>query len=249
MTTESRSRRSLEAYLASLLGQTNIGRLDEALTHPSYSNEHSTPDNQRLEFLGDAVLGLCVSMLLIEAYPGADEGVLTRMRSSLVNAEALSTWARRIELGNCLLLGRGARGGNEREQTNVLADAVEALVAAVFLASGLEGAKILVQDVVASEFSNAAILAERDPKSALQEYLQSEGKPTPTYRVVAISGPSHTQLFEVELSVQGVVLSKGHGRSKKAAERSAAHLALSQLRSEASTRGNAPRGSDSSASD
>ena len=116
-------------------------RFEEALTHPSYANEAGSRDNQRLEFLGEAVLGLCVSEMLSTSHAEADEGQLTRMRSALVNGEALAMWGRRVALGACVQLGKGARLGTEREQTNVLADATEALVAAVYECRGLEGAR------------------------------------------------------------------------------------------------------------
>src|SRR5262245_44993 len=121
----------------------------QALTHPSYANERRGElDNQRLEFLGDAVLGLCVSELLCTRFPDADEGLLTRMRAQLVNAEALAAWGRKIDLPEALRLGRGAAGAGLRESTNVLADAVEALLAAAYLNGGLEGARPVARQIV-----------------------------------------------------------------------------------------------------
>src|SRR5438477_2582913 len=142
------AREDFKMLLASIVGEGEVMRLDEALTHTSFANETGAPDNQRLEFLGDAVLGLCVSELLVTMHPQANEGMLTRMRSALVNAEALAHWARIVDLGSCLALGRGARAGAERDQTNVLADAVEAVVAAVYEAKGLPGARALVRELV-----------------------------------------------------------------------------------------------------
>jgi ribonuclease-3 len=217
-------RRQLEALEG--VGEGPLTRLDEALTHTSFANETSAVDNQRLEFLGDAVLGLCVSEILVIENPGADEGLLTRMRSALVNAEALARWARSVSLGSSLALGRGARAGSEREQTNVLADAVEALVAAVYLDRGLDGARALVKAVVKEPLMEAARLGVRDPKSALQERVQARGLPAPSYRVVSTSGPPHAQDFVVEVLVGDHVLARGEGRSKRAAERAAAHAAL-----------------------
>ena len=135
------ARAILVTRLEGLVGPGAIPRLVEALSHASYANETGAPDNQRLEFLGDAVLGLCVSELLASAHAEADEGMLTRMRSALVNADSLAAWARRVSLGECLAFGRGAKLGSEREQTNVLADAAEALVAAVYEARGMDGAR------------------------------------------------------------------------------------------------------------
>jgi ribonuclease-3 len=219
-------RARLRARIAEIVGPGEVLRFDEALTHPSFANEANVADNQRLEFLGDAVLGLCVSELLAQANPDADEGVLTRMRSALVNAEALARWGRKEQLGTCLSLGRGAQAGLEREQTNVLADAVEALVAAVFASHGLDGARALVRLVVAEPMAEAERLGMRDPKSALQERVQAAGGAAPSYRVASSRGPQHEQIFEVEVLVGGEVRGRGEGRSKRLAERAAANAAL-----------------------
>lgn len=209
-----------------------IPRFEEALTHPSFANESLAADNQRLEFLGDAVLGLCVSELLARSHPDADEGALTRMRSALVNAEALARWARQEGIGDALALGKGARSGTEREQTNVLADAVEALVASVYEAYGLEGARKLVEHVVREPMQEASQLGSRDPKSLLQEQVQARGLPAPTYRVRLMRGPQHDPTFEVEVVVGTDVVGVGEGRSKRVAERSAATAALASQKVE-----------------
>jgi ribonuclease-3 len=223
------ARTRLRERIASIVGAGDIARFDEALTHPSFANGSGSPDNQRLEFLGDAVLGLCVSELLTETHPDADEGRLTRMRSALVNAEALARWARTEQIGACLALGKGAQAGSEREQTNVLADAVEALVAAVYASHGLAGARALVRAVVNEPIALAERLGMRDPKSALQEKVQANGLPAPWYRVVGTRGPQHDQVFEVEVLVAEEVRGRGEGRSKRLAERAAALSALSSL--------------------
>jgi ribonuclease-3 len=215
--------------LEAIVGPGPIPRLEEALTHPSFANESGTPDNQRLEFLGDAVLGLCVSEMLATAHAGADEGKLTRMRSALVNAEALAAWARQVDLGACVALGRGAKLGTERQQTNVLADAVEALVAAVYEVRGLEGARSLVRHVVSDLFDKADALSVLDPKSELQERVQASGMSAPTYRVVDMRGLPHEQVFNVEVMVGERALARGEGRSKRLAERAAAVAALASL--------------------
>jgi ribonuclease III len=215
------------ARVQAIVGDGELPRFDEALTHPSFANESSAPDNQRLEFLGDAVLGLCVSELLAKERPDADEGALTRMRSALVNAEALARWARTEKIGEAIALGRGARAGTEREQTNVLADAVEALVACVYEARGLDGARLLVAHVVREPMQEVETLGTRDPKSLLQERVQALGQPTPTYRVRGVSGPQHDPTFEIEVMVGDHVLGVGEGRSKRIAERAAALAALS----------------------
>jgi ribonuclease-3 len=223
------ARAALRSQIEALVGPGRIDRFDEALTHSSFANEMAVPNNQRLEFLGDAVLGLCVSEMLIAAHEDADEGMLTRMRSALVNADALAAWARRVALGPCIALGRGATLGSEREQTNVLADTAEALVAAVYEAHGLAGARAVVQDIVGELLGNAASLGVRDPKSALQEGVQGRGLPPPTYRVVEVRGSPHEQLFVVEVLVSDVAVARGEGRSKRLAERAAATAALDHL--------------------
>ena len=228
------ARAALKGRILAIVGEGDIARFDEALTHPSFANESSALDNQRLEFLGDAVLGLCVSELLARSHPDADEGALTRMRSALVNAEALARWARGEGIGDALALGKGARSGSEREQTNVLADAVEALVASVYEALGLEGARRLVAHVVREPMREAEQLGSRDPKSLLQEEVQARGLAAPTYRVRGMRGPQHDPTFEVEVLVGQDVLGLGEGRSKRVAERAAAIAALT-IRHDAAT--------------
>ncbi len=213
------------------IGEGELPRFGEALTHSSWANEtrgatDARVDNQRLEFLGDAVLQLCVSERLVRDHPTADEGALTRMRSALVNASALAAWAREVNLGACLLLGRGANAAGEREQPNVLADAVEALVAAVYDARGAEGARALVAWVVEARERDGTGLGGLDPKSALQEQVQAERLPSPSYRVVGTSGPQHDLSFEVEVSIGETALARGVHRSKRLAERAAAEAGL-----------------------
>ncbi len=224
------AREGLLMYLEAVVGSGPIPRLDEALTHTSYGNETGAADYQRLEFLGDSVLGVCVSELLVQGHPEADEGKLTRMRSALVNGEALASWARKVGLGSCVALGRGAQLGSEREQSNVLADCVEALVAAVYEARGLEGARAFVQEVVRERLEHADTLGVLDPKSALQEEVQALRMPAPRYRVVAVTGAAHEQVFDVEVLVGEEALARGEGRSKRLAERAAAGHALAVLR-------------------
>lgn len=221
------ARAELRARVAAIVEtDAPMGRFDEALTHPSYSNEAGLPHNQRLEFLGDAVLGLCVSELLASRFPDADEGSLTRMRSALVNANALARFAKKIDLGPALALGRGARTSGEREGLNVLADAVEAIVAAVYDGLGLEAARKLSAAIVEDPLAELGEAPALDPKSALQEHVQARGEPTPTYRVVSTDGPAHDPRFVVEVLVGDRILGRGEGTSKKAAERAAATAAL-----------------------
>lgn len=221
-----------QADLAARLGlRGELPHLEEALTHPSFSNEQKKgrcADNQRLEFLGDAVLGLCVSEILMEKFPSAREGELSLMRASLVNTEALAAWARSVDLGSALRLGRGADAAGERTQKNVLADAVEALVGAVYLDGGIEEARRITAAVVAEpldRFLTGPPLG-RDPKSELQERVQAEGGPSPRYRIVGVEGPDHNRQFVAVVEVGSEVLGTGAGRSKKLAEQEAARKAL-----------------------
>lgn len=220
------ARSRLVATLVDIVGVGDIERLEEALTHPSFANESSARDNQRLEFLGDAVLGLCVTEDLEATNPDADEGELTRVRAALVNAGALARWGRAVGLGDCLAMGRGARAGTESDQTNVLADAVEALIAAVYLSRGLDATRRLTRHVTSLARAEGAGLASLDPKSALQEKVQARGAHAPRYQVVASSGPAHDPLFEVAVLLGDTELARGSGRSKRLAERAAAEAAL-----------------------
>jgi ribonuclease-3 len=223
------ARQVLRAHLETLVGPGPIARFEEALTHASFANENGAPNNQRLEFLGDAVLGLCVSEMLATAHVHADEGKLTRMRSALVNAGSLAAWARSVDLGACVGLGRGAKLGTEREQKNVLADAAEALVAAIYDAHGMVGARALVREIVGDRIGQDDALSVLDPKSELQERVQAGGSSAPTYRAVGVRGPPHEQVFEVEVVVDNRAVARGEGRSKRLAERSAAISAIAEM--------------------
>lgn len=202
--------------------------LEEALTHPSYANEQAVAhDNQRLEFIGDAVLGFCTSDLLFARYPEANEGTLTRLRAHLVNAEALASWAREVDIAGALLLGKGADAAGLRASTNVLADAVEALIAATFFDTGLEAARRVCNSIIdrpLAELAREAALS--DAKSTLQERVQGCGKPAPTYQVLHSGGPAHARWFEVGVQVNGALAATGRGRSKRQAEQAAAEAAL-----------------------
>jgi ribonuclease-3 len=205
--------------------------LDEALTHPSYANERrAATDNQRLEFLGDAVLGLCTSEILIQRFPHADEGSLTRLRAQLVNADALASWARAEDLAAALRLGRGAGQSGLRDSTNVLADAVEALIAAAYLDSGMGAARDACARIVEAGLISLEAAGARDPKSELQERLQAGGGEPPAYEVVESGGPPHDRWFTVRVRAMGKDLAEGKGRSKRLAERAAAAAALESLR-------------------
>ena len=218
--------------IAALFGiSSTAAHLGEALTHPSFTNEaRSVRSNQRLEFLGDAVLGLCASEVLWSRFPDADEGTLTRMRAQIVNAEALAGWAREHSIADDLRLGRGAEVSGLRESTNVLADTVEALIAAAYLDGGLDAARractLIIEPALVALESGAA----RDPKSELQERLQGQGAEPPVYEVVDTEGPAHGLSFTVRVRVGERKIGEGRGRSKRAAERAAAAAALESWR-------------------
>ena len=221
----------LTERIAQLVGlPMDAPHLEEALTHPSFANEQrSARHNQRLEFLGDSVLGFCVSELLCARFPEADEGVLTRMRAQLVNAQALAVWARKEDLAPVLRLGRGAGVAGLRDSTNVLADAVEALIAAVYLDVGLEAARRACARVVEDELQALESDGARDPKSELQERLQALGGEAPTYELIETGGPPHQRWFKVGVYQGERKLAEGAGRSKRIAERAAASVALDLL--------------------
>lgn len=214
---------------AALACDADLPHLEEALSHPSFANERKRGprlDYQRLEFLGDAVIQLGVSEALMADYPEAREGELSFMRSAIVSTEALAEYARKVELGPELLLGRGADSAGEREQPTVLADALEALVGAIYLDLGSEHALRLTRLVYAAGIEARAKVGLRDPKSELQEKVQAKGVGAPRYQLVGSSGPDHQREFDVEVEVRGRVLGRGRGRSKKAAEQAAARAAL-----------------------
>jgi ribonuclease III len=215
------------AEVARLFGlEPGAPHLDQALTHPSFANECDVSDNQRLEFLGDAVLGFCTSELLFLRFPDADEGTLTRMRAQLVNAEALAEWARQHAIADALRLGRGASMARLRESTNVLADAVEALIAAAYLDGGLDVARTACARIVEPRLATLQTGGERDPKSKLQELVQARGGDPPAYAVYDLGGPAHARWFSVSVSVGGRKVGEGRGRSKRQAEQAAAAVAL-----------------------
>jgi ribonuclease-3 len=205
-----------------------------ALTHKSYVNEHrdeeGLQDNERLEFLGDAVIDLAVSHRLMERFPAAREGDLSKMRAAVVDEQGLAEMARALALGGLLRLGRGEELTGGREKASLLADAMEAVVAAVYLAGGLEAVLAMVDRFLGEAFARASAgTLDRDFKTQLQELAQSTLRATPRYRVVAEHGPDHSKTFEVETDIRGEVVGRGAGRSKKDAEQAAAKLALDAL--------------------
>jgi ribonuclease III len=202
----------------------------EALRHGSYAHERSLAagrevlrSNERLEFLGDAVLGLVIARRVYERFPDATEGELTRLRAGLVREESLAIVARQLGLGELLLLGRGEQRSGGRENAARLADALEAVIAAILLSCGLERTQETVERLLAPLFDQGALA--RDPKTELQQLFQSRRR-TPHYQVLAVAGPDHARSYEVEVRLDGTPLGRGSGRSKKEAEQAAASAAL-----------------------
>lgn len=194
-------------------------------------------DNERLEFLGDAVLDLLASEYLVEKFPDWSEGQLSRSRAYLVNAQALVEAARRLGIGEFLRLGRGEEKTGGRDKSAIVADALEAVVAAIFLDSGLEPARELLRRVLFEHAleGGGEHIADSDRKSALQEFLQGRGRPPAEYRLAGEEGPDHQKLFHIEVWSLGECLASGDGSTKKEAEQKAAGAALERLE-HASTR-------------
>ena len=202
--------------------------LDLAMTHPSYALQHKCRDNQRLEFLGDAVLELCVSRVLYHKFPKLKEGQLTRRRAALVCEANLAQAAVRFGLGSYLKLDRGEEVVGGRENPSILADTMEALIAAVYLDAGMDAAAALVD--LAMDGYKTPEKGDRDAKSALQEYLQALGEDTPTYEIIAEEGPAHARVFTARvLRADGSELGTGKGARKQRAEEAAAQMAMQFL--------------------
>ena len=209
----------------------NIQLLHNALTHSSYANErwhNSLLSNERLEFLGDSVLGMLVAEYLYQNFPDRPEGELTRMRADMVCEHTLATAANRIGLGNHLMLGHGEEQGGGRNRESILADALESVIAACFLDGGLDAAlsfvrKFILVEVPVTRMHNA------DYKTALQELVQQKKNQVLAYALVGESGPDHDKEFFVEVSLNGTVVGKGKGSSKKRAEQMAARVAIENL--------------------
>jgi ribonuclease III len=211
----------------------DIDLLRVALQHSSYVNEQrdlDLQDNERLEFLGDAVLDLVITHVLMDHFPETREGELSRMRATIVNESQLADVAQKLNLGQYLLLGRGEALSHGQEKSSILADALEAVFAAVYLDGGLQA----TFEVIEKHFSDIVSqigekLGAEDFKSPLQELVQIRYKTIPDYTVVAESGPDHDKTFEVRLSIGTFLTTHGVGKSKKAAEQAAAQIALEKL--------------------
>jgi ribonuclease-3 len=217
--------------------------LQRALTHssalpelraaldPSEANNSLIEANERFEFLGDAVLDLLASEYLLENFPDWSEGLLSKSRARIVNAQELEAAARRLGVGECLLLGKGEEKTGGREKGAILADALEAIVAAIYLDGGLKGAREVLRRVLFERAleERGNHLADSDRKSSLQEFLQRRGDPPAEYRVVGESGPDHAKRFRIEVWSKGACLADGEASTKKEAEQRAAGTALQRL--------------------
>lgn len=211
--------------------------LREALTHSSYSNEKANQDtevlkdNERLEFLGDAVIGLVVGQLLMQRFPGANEGWLSKWRSSLVSRKTLADLAVDLKLGDHLLLGRGERRSGGAEKTSILASGFEALVGAMYLDGGIEPAGKFLERLYERFLCGLTVGGREmmDKKTHLQEKTQSLYRVIPEYRVIDSWGREHEKIFRIEIWIQNKAIAVAEGRSKKEAEQAAASLALEIL--------------------
>ena len=214
----------------------DAGLLRLALTHPSVAHEQSAPiqTNQRLEFLGDAVLQLVLTRELYEKFPGFGEGPLTKARAQLVNRRSLADQARQLGLGAHLILSRGEENSGGRERLSALADTFEALLGAVFLDGGFEAAREFILGQFGTSFGElSGIPTLNNPKGELQEFLQASSSEAPRYHIVSATGPDHDRIFVCTVHHEGVELASGQGKSKKAAESEAALAALAKLREQA----------------
>lgn len=222
----------LEVMLNKKIPDTSLFHI--ALTHRSYANEKNIPlleSNERLEFLGDAVLGLLIGELLMKKFPQSQEGELSKLRSLVVNEKSLASLARVIDLGKFLYLGKGEISTQGREKDSILADAYEAIIAAIYLATGLEETRTFVTTSF-SQVLDQAHQESKDYKTLLQEYAQKKLKQSPSYLLINSLGPDHEKVFETEVRVLNAIRGRGTGRSKKESEQNAAKEALLQLQAE-----------------
>jgi ribonuclease-3 len=214
--------------------------LYRSLIHRSYAHENpqiQQPDNETLEFLGDAVLGLTVSHLLLERFPNLNEGELSRLRSSIVNERELAKIASGLNLGDYLLLGKGEESTGGRQKPSLLADALEAVLAAIYLDGGLEGAFDVVKHLIDQYFdsekdTDLLKTLDKDYKTQLQELTQARFRLMPGYVLETEEGPDHDKTFRVSVTLDGRALAGGTGKSKKEAQQEAARQALERLGSE-----------------
>lgn len=223
----------------------NLSLLKLALTHPSISQEHTVTGehNQRLEFLGDAVLQLTLTLALYERFPDLDEGSLTKARAQMVNRNALAARGRHMNLGEHLILSRGEELHGGRTRTSTLADALEAVLGAVFIDGGFESACQVIHKEFENSFTDLPrVPAIPNPKGELQEWLQADSTEPPHYKTVSATGPDHDREFECIVLHEEMELARGQGKSKKTAESNAALAALELLKARSAAAGeNRPR--------
>lgn len=206
----------------------NIAYLENALTHSSYANEvrHGVKSNERLEFLGDAVLSIVVSDYIYKNCPNLPEGELSKLRASLVCEKSLCRFSKTLGVGRCLKLSRGERNLKGQERPSILADAFEAIIASIYLDGGMEQAKRFILSFVEPEIKNPRPKAFKDYKTTLQEIIQKNPEEHLEYVLTGEQGPDHDKHFFVEVHLNSNVIGKGGGRSKKEAEQQAAREAL-----------------------
>ncbi len=208
--------------------------LAQALIHGSHVNElQNSPaaSNERLEFLGDAVLGMIIAEELYRRLPEAGEGTLTSLRSTLVRRQSLAAVGRRLHIGDCLSLGKGEAASGGRNRDRNLADAVEAIIGAAYLDQGYEATRSLILNLFSPEIEDTVLYGTApNYKAMLQEQLQSAGQPLPRYRILSAEGPDHDKEFAAEVLVNNTSIGNGIGRSRKSAETDAARNALAQLK-------------------
>ena len=207
--------------------------LERGFTHKSFINEAekgSAQDNEKLEFLGDAVLSLTISLLLMESFPELDEGLLSKKRSSIVNEKTLAKLSRKMRFGDFFLLGKGEELTNGRDKDSLLADSMEAIIGAVYLDGGFDAAKSFVTRHFKNIISYSAKPGSyKDYKTLCQEKAQKVYKKTPEYRLISVKGPEHDKMFESEIFIGQNSFGTGKGRSKKDSEQKCARVALKRL--------------------
>ncbi|KYH32483.1 ribonuclease III [Neomoorella mulderi] len=209
----------------------NLEGLNTALTHPTYAYEHQLPrDNQRLEFLGDAVLGLVIATYLYREYPHLPEGDMTRMRAAIVCEASLAKVARQINLGELLLLGQGEENSGGRRRSSNLADALEAVIGSLYLAGGLKTAQDFILQIFTPALEILKDTGVIDSKSALQEFIQQRGPDNVTYKILEEWGPDHAKHYKAGVFYRNRLLATGEGHSKKEAEQEAARAALALIK-------------------
>ncbi len=203
--------------------------LQTALTHSSYANEHRCASNERLEFVGDSVLGMVTASHLYQRFPDLPEGKMTKLRAELVCEQSLREVAERLELGRYLRLGRGEEGTGGRHRPSILADCVEAVIAAIYIDGGMEPAQRLIDVYILSKLDHEGTAQLRDWKTQLQELIQRQPGRALTYSMLSESGPDHMKCFQAAVSCDGSVIGTGEGKTKKEAEQMAARAALEAL--------------------